>query len=131
MKPIEILEVNGEEIGLYINPKLGPRGGSILFIPIKELVDTFSIEVASQVASHCLVQLHEINSLGSKLHDVLAFALDLEKDLSNYFEENREERETEKEYNSAKQKLLDAVSVLFEIKTQYAKGVVEQFLNNR
>ncbi len=124
MEPVESLKVNGEEIGLYINSKPFVLGKDILMIPIKGLVDDFSVEVASEIAVFCSVQLIEVNSPSDDLHGVRAFALDIEEvDWRKY-------KETE-EYNSAKQKLLDAVSMFFEAKKLNAKTIVERVLNNR
>lgn len=125
MKPHEVFVIQDEEVDLYINNKPFTFRKSIMFIPNKELVDIFSIGVASQIASHCSVQLIEVDSSDSDLHGVKAFAINLEGDVADYYKINRKKKKTyEEEYDLAKQKLLSAVSMLFEAKKRFARNVL-------
>ena len=128
MKPIEISGANGEEVELYINVKPFMFRESIMLIPIRGLVDIFSLEVASQIANNDQnsVYLTEVNSLGSDLHGVKAFAVNLKKGIADYYKENRKERNTKKEYNLAKQELINSVSTLFEAKKRFARDILSR-----
>lgn len=124
MKPVETLGANGEGVDLYLDVDLSAFRKSIMFIPVKELVDLFSIGVASQIVNDGQnpVYLTEVNSPDSDLHGVKAFAINLERDTADYYEANRKERRTNEEYDLAKQKLVSAVSKLFEAKEQFVRN---------
>jgi hypothetical protein len=126
LKPIEVLGANDEKVNLYIDVKPFEYRKSIMFIPIKELVDILSIGVALQIASHYKIQLTEVNSPGDDLHGTKAFVANLEGDVEDYYKTNREKRKTEEEYVLAKQKLVSAVSLLFEAKKQFAKDILSK-----
>ena len=131
MRPVEILKANGEEVELYIDIKPFAFRKSIMFIPIKGLVDRFSIKVVERiVADHDAVQLTDVNKLNSDLHGIKAFTINLEGDTADYYEANRENRGTEVEYALAKQKLVNVVSKFFEAEKLFAEDILNK-LNNR
>jgi len=133
LKPIEVLGANGEEAKLYIDVKPFVFEESIMLIPISGLVDIFSVEVALQIINQVnrnqnedLIYLTEVNSPDDDLHGTKAFAIDLKKSMADYDKTNRKERGTEEEYNLAKQKLVSAVSLLFEAKKRFARNILSR-----